>query len=104
MDSCPFFRNEIGGEGERGVAVGRESDCSHKNGYGNGDSGSDDGRHRLHRPVAAATLSCLEPEMGKSHWRHALCPYLRNSLAIEAADTGAEFFKTYFIGQGNFRS
>ena len=99
--SCPFFRNEIGGEAERVVSLSREWGSGATNSSLSGPNKCNNNSARLHRSVAASTLGVLEPPQGCSHWRHALCPYLRNSLSIEEVDQGAHFFKTHFVGQGN---
>ncbi|KAG0729153.1 Signal-induced proliferation-associated 1-like protein 1 [Chionoecetes opilio] len=94
INSCPFFRNELGGEGERVVSLSRD--------WGSGSSGCGGplAATNLHRPVAAATLGLLEPPVGLSHWQMTLCPYVRSPLTVEAVDQGSAYYRNYFCGQG----
>ncbi|XP_050698401.1 signal-induced proliferation-associated 1-like protein 1 isoform X3 [Eriocheir sinensis] len=92
INSCPFFRNELGGEGERVVSLSRD--------WGSGSSGGGPlASASLHRPVAASTLGLLEPLPGLSHWQMTLCPYVRSPLTVEAVDQGATYYRNYFCGQ-----
>ncbi|KAG7161421.1 Signal-induced proliferation-associated 1-like protein 2-like 2 [Homarus americanus] len=93
INSCPFFRNELGGEGERVVSLSRDWGCGARPSTPTLALG-------LHRPVAATTLGLLEPPVGQSHWRMTLCPYVRSPLTIEAVDQGATYYRSYFCGQG----
>ncbi|KAJ8673358.1 hypothetical protein QAD02_004620 [Eretmocerus hayati] len=81
LESCPFFRNETGGEGEREVGLSRRS-------QGNG----------LHRPALAYGVSVLEPAPGESLWKHT-CPLQRRPLPIESVDEGAHYYRRYFLGK-----
>nr|XP_053630387.1 signal-induced proliferation-associated 1-like protein 1 [Cherax quadricarinatus] len=90
--SCPFFRNELGGEGERVVSLSRDWGCGAK-------SNSPSLATGLHRPVAATTIGLLEPPVGQSHWRLTLCPYVRSPFTVEAVDQGAAYYQGYFCGQ-----
>lgn len=95
VTSCPFFRNELGGEGERIISLSRDW------GWGSPRSPNSTPPQPgvLHRPIAASTLGLLEPSHGVSHWRQTLCPYVRTPLSIEAVDQGASYYKNYFHGQ-----
>lgn len=90
VDSCPFFRNEIGGEEERIVSLTRVQ---------NGQ------KHRkpLHRPPLAYGVAVLEFPPGETHWRQSTCPYQRLPRPIESVDQGALYYRKYFLGQGKKR-
>ncbi|XP_068246045.1 signal-induced proliferation-associated 1-like protein 1 isoform X1 [Palaemon carinicauda] len=90
INSCPFFRNELGGEGERVVSLSRDWGCGSQ-------PGSSVNALVLYRPVTASTIGLLEPPVGQSHWRSTLCPYIRCPLTIEAVDQGASFYRNYFV-------
>lgn len=80
LESCPFFRNEIGGEGEREVGLTR---CPHVNG--------------VHRPSLSYGASVLEPLPGETLWKHT-CPVQKRPLPIESVDEGAHYYRKYFLG------
>ncbi|KAK7086180.1 Signal-induced proliferation-associated 1-like protein 2 [Halocaridina rubra] len=92
VTSCPFFRNELGGEGERVVSLSRDWGCGSR-------PGSSANPLVLHRPVSASTIGLLEPPVGQSHWRSNLCPYVRSPLTIESVDQGANYYRNYFSMQ-----
>ncbi|XP_074037601.1 signal-induced proliferation-associated 1-like protein 2 isoform X3 [Leptinotarsa decemlineata] len=85
VESCPFFRNEIGGEEERIVSLSRL-----QNGHN---------RKPLHRPPLAYGVAVLEFPPGETHWRHSTCPYQRFPRPIENVDQGALYYRNYFVGQ-----
>ncbi|KAL1509707.1 hypothetical protein ABEB36_004404 [Hypothenemus hampei] len=87
VESCPFFRNEIGGEEERIVSLSRLQN-GHKN-----------SRKPLHKPQLAYGVSILEFPPGETHWRHSTCPYQRFPRPIENVDQGALYYRKYFSGQ-----
>lgn len=89
INSCPFFRNELGGEGERVVSLSRDWGCGAR-------PGNSVNTLILYRAAAASTLGLLEPPLGQSHWRSTLCPYVRSPLTIEAVDQGASYYRNYF--------
>lgn len=91
LESCPFFRNEIGGEEERVVSLTRII-SKHKNSQ----------RRPLHRPPLAYGVSVLEFPAGETHWRHATCPYQRLPRPIESVDQGALYYRNHFCNQGKF--
>ncbi|XP_071523882.1 uncharacterized protein [Panulirus ornatus] len=92
INSCPFFRNELGGEGERTVSLSRDWGCGAR-------PGTPVHTSALHRPVAATTIGLLEPPLGQSHWQTTLCPYVRSPFTVEATDQGAAYYQNYFCGQ-----
>ncbi|XP_043482719.1 signal-induced proliferation-associated 1-like protein 2 isoform X2 [Leptopilina heterotoma] len=81
LESCPFFRNETGGEGEREVGLTR---CPNTNG--------------IHRPPMAYGVSVLEPPPGETLWKHT-CPLQKRLMPIESVDDGAYYYRRYFLGQ-----
>ncbi|XP_020285367.1 signal-induced proliferation-associated 1-like protein 2 isoform X2 [Pseudomyrmex gracilis] len=81
LEPCPFFRNEIGGEGEREVGLTRFS-------QGNG----------IHRPSLSYGVSVLEPLPGETMWKHT-CPLQKRPLPIESVDEGAYYYRRYFLGR-----
>ncbi|XP_076239000.1 signal-induced proliferation-associated 1-like protein 2 [Calliopsis andreniformis] len=81
LESCPFFRNEIGGEGEREVSLTR---CSQGNG--------------VHRPSLSYGVAVLEPAPGETLWRHT-CPLQKRPMPIESVDEGAHYYRRYFFGR-----
>ncbi|XP_050665031.1 signal-induced proliferation-associated 1-like protein 2 [Leptidea sinapis] len=90
LESCPFFRNELGGEEDRCVSL-----C-HRTARGAipGQVGG------WHRPRAAYGFSVLEFPPGHSHWRHG-CPFAKSAspLPIESQDLGALYYRNYFYTQ-----
>ncbi|KAH0946647.1 hypothetical protein HN011_006403 [Eciton burchellii] len=81
LEPCPFFRNEIGGEGEREVGLTR---CCQGNG--------------IHRPSLSYGVSVLEPLPGETLWKHT-CPLQKRPLPIESVDEGAHYYRRYFVGR-----
>lgn len=81
LEPCPFFRNEIGGEGEREVGLTR---CSNGNG--------------IHRPPLSYGVSVLEPPLGETLWKHT-CPLQKRPMPIESVDEGAHYYRRYFLGK-----
>ncbi|XP_041988303.1 signal-induced proliferation-associated 1-like protein 1 [Aricia agestis] len=90
VESCPFFRNELGGEEERCVSL-----C-YRTAKG-ALTGQDGG---WHRPRAAYGFSVLEFPPGKTHWQNG-CPFTKsaNPLPIESQDLGALYYRNYFYKQ-----
>ncbi|XP_037073091.1 signal-induced proliferation-associated 1-like protein 1 [Pollicipes pollicipes] len=88
--SCPFFRNELGGERDRALQVTPGS-----------------GRRRraarpdtlLHRPPASCGLSVLEQPVGMTHWPAHRCPFSRPGTAIEHSNVGSFYYKDFFHGR-----
>jgi hypothetical protein len=91
--SCPYFRNELGGEAERVVSLCRET----------GHSGALNQANLpfLHRPSLACGLSLLE-DANERRWRLKSCPYQRvtseKSFIIENLDIGATYYREHFYG------
>ncbi|XP_028161217.1 signal-induced proliferation-associated 1-like protein 1 isoform X2 [Ostrinia furnacalis] len=90
LESCPFFRNELGGEEERCVSLCWRT----ARGAIPGQTGG------WHRPRAAYGLSVLEFPPGHTHWRHG-CPFARvlTPLPVESQDLGALYYRNYFYNQ-----
>ncbi|XP_017773762.1 PREDICTED: signal-induced proliferation-associated 1-like protein 2 isoform X2 [Nicrophorus vespilloides] len=85
VKSCPYFRNEIGGEEERVVSLTRLQ--------------SNSSRPPLHRPFLAYGVAVLEFSPGETHWRQSTCPYQRLPRPIESVDQGALYYRRYFKDQ-----
>ncbi|XP_075974262.1 signal-induced proliferation-associated 1-like protein 1 [Anticarsia gemmatalis] len=96
IESCPFFRNELGGEEERCVSLCWRT----ARGAIIGQSGC------WHRPRAAYGISVLEftpvthTHSAQTHWRNG-CPFARSisPLPIESQDLGALYYRNYFYNQ-----
>ncbi|KAK9870928.1 hypothetical protein WA026_009890 [Henosepilachna vigintioctopunctata] len=88
VESCPFFRNEIGGEEERIVSLTRVQ-CG----------GAGGNKKPLHRPPLAYGVAVLEFPPGETHWRHSTCPYQRLPRPIESVDQGALYYRKFFSGK-----
>lgn len=89
--SCPFFRNEVGGEEERVVSLTRSYSPSQ----------SKHSKGPCHRPPLSCGVSILEYPIGETGWNDGTCPYRRNTKTIENVDEGALYFRNYFYKQGN---
>jgi signal-induced proliferation-associated 1 like protein 1 len=89
VQSCTFFRNEIGGEEERIVSLTRLQSSQSLGGA----------KKPLHRPPLAYGVAVLEFPPGETHWRHSTCPYQRLPRPIESVDQGALYYRKYFLGQ-----
>lgn len=86
LESCPFFRNEIGGEEEREVSLTRfQTNISQK--------------RAIHRPALACGVSILESEPSEMLWKDSTCPFQRGQRPIESVDCGARYYRKYFHGQ-----
>lgn len=86
LESCPFFRNEIGGEEEREVSLTR---------FGNNLNQ----KNAIHRPALAYGVSILESEPNEALWKDNTCPFQRIQRPIESVDTGARYYRKHFFGQ-----
>lgn len=90
LDSCPFFRNEVGGEEEREVSLTRMQIPLVPG----------QPRRAIHRPALACGVSLLECPPSESMWKPATCPFQKGPRPIESVDSGAEYYRKYFLGQG----
>ncbi|XP_058822141.1 signal-induced proliferation-associated 1-like protein 1 isoform X3 [Topomyia yanbarensis] len=89
LESCPFFRNEIGGEEEREVSLTRM-----QNPLPVGQQ-----RRAIHRPLLAYGVSVLECSPNETLWKANTCPYQRGPRPIEQIDNGALYYHQFFFGQ-----
>lgn len=86
--TCPFFRNELGGEEERILCLNKLTDrrqtCS---------------TTELHKPSFVGGISVLElPSCPLKN----ICPYQRNlqcNPVIDHTDLGATYYRNYFFGR-----
>jgi len=91
--SCPYFRNEVGGDSERNVALTRETGRT----WQRGDDGGLSPR-LAHLPRLARGFCLLEHQ--STHWKAGICPYSKTSPnTIERIDAGSTYYKNYFYGQ-----
>eukprot|EP00094_Tigriopus_californicus_P010965 TCALIF_10579-PA protein Name:"Similar to Sipa1l2 Signal-induced proliferation-associated 1-like protein 2 (Mus musculus)" AED:0.22 eAED:0.33 QI:0/0/0/0.66/1/1/9/0/732 len=127
--TCPYFRNEIGGEVERKIALTRQNSSGHTcdtqspttativsttlNGSPISGSSSASSSPLLSAAVPsssdALTLDAHTPPLARgfslldspeTYWKNGFCPYRRTSTnVIERIDHGATFFKTFFYGK-----
>lgn len=86
LESCPFFRNEIGGEEEREVSLTRFNNNLNQ-------------KSAIHRPALAYGVSILESEPNEALWKDNTCPFQRTQRPIESVDNGARYYRKYFFGQ-----
>lgn len=93
VQSCPYFRNELGGEEERIISLSRAT-CDRP------------GRSRssstfIHRPNMSCGLSLLEAA-NERRWKLKSCPYQKltneKSFIIENFDIGATYYRERFYG------
>ncbi|XP_075225356.1 signal-induced proliferation-associated 1-like protein 2 [Lycorma delicatula] len=87
IESCPFFRNEVGGEEERVVSLTRLHSSPKRR------------PTPIHRPPLSYGVSVLEFPASETHWNHGTCPYQRNQKTIENVDMGAQYYRNYFYNQ-----
>ncbi|XP_013787544.1 signal-induced proliferation-associated 1-like protein 2 [Limulus polyphemus] len=92
--SCSFFRNELCGEKEKMVSLNRLTRrLSQKN-----SATTVPGSTTFYRPLSAYGLSVLE-KTDNIRWKKHCCPYQRFSFPIEKTDTGALYYRQYFLNQ-----
>ncbi|XP_074599299.1 uncharacterized protein LOC141853749 [Brevipalpus obovatus] len=101
--SCPFFRNELGGEEERMICLNRRTSekpavqCPSPS-----DSSSSSSCVYLHCPYMASGLTLLE-DANDSRWKSKGCPYQQlttddKSFICENYDIGASYYRKHFRG------
>lgn len=96
--SCPFFRNELGGEEERMICLNRRT--SEKPAVQSPTT--TDSCVYLHRPNMASGLTLLE-EANENRWKIKSCPYQQltsdeKCFIIENYDIGASYYRKHFYG------
>lgn len=85
--ACPFFRNELGGEGERTVSLTRNT--AHQKNMGAEQCSA------LHKPCMGRGIAVIE----NSNWGSRTCPFQRPNVMIENIDWGANYYRIFFKGQ-----
>lgn len=90
LESCPFFRNEVGGEEEREVSLTRMQTPLVPGQL----------RRAIHRPALACGVSLLECPPNESMWKPSTCPFQKGQRPIESVDSGADYYRKYFFEQG----
>jgi len=93
--SCPYFRNEIGGEQEKQIALTRETGKC----WGMADDGSERNKQTCHTPKQARGFCLLEHN--STHWKSGICPYscVTSNPVVERTDTGSTYYKNFFYGK-----
>lgn len=128
-NSCPYFRNEVGGEQERIVSLtrlNRTTPTKPVTGYrkvgiygkaedldvlSKGPFVAPSADEATHRSTSCRNLALLEFRNGSTHWQHGICPYAINlntstninqqqNSMLEAVDVGANYYRDYFYKQG----
>lgn len=90
--SCPYFRNETGGEGDRRIALSRANSAS----FSSGESCSFESSLSSH--CTNAGVSVLEvPRENQSIHREKVKRYI-----IEHIDLGAYYYRKFFYAKGKF--
>ncbi|XP_065341286.1 signal-induced proliferation-associated 1-like protein 1 isoform X2 [Cloeon dipterum] len=92
LDSCPFFRNEIGGEEEREAGLTKIATPQRR-------AQQTPVPPIMHRPPLAYGISVLESTPSECLWRSAACPYQKPNRPIESTDQGALYYRKHFLGQ-----
>ncbi|CDW53569.1 signal induced proliferation associated 1 [Trichuris trichiura] len=112
--SCPFFRNEIGGEPTRHVSLGTErylqrwivQDVSS---VPSGDPSASaasrsakakDSTETWHR-IPSAAEACVLENLGNVYLGGRLCAYRQPQLVIEHVDHGAFYYRHCFLGKAH---
>ena len=97
--SCPYFRNEVGGEIECSVALCR-----------GGNNGAilrkeNEVAPSTHTPSSARGFNLFSTP--DTYWKNGYCPYEPNNgggqfslNVIERIDSGSHYYKKHFYGQG----
>lgn len=88
VSTCPFFRNELGGEDERIICLNKLTDRRQPS-----------ASTELHKPTFVSGISILESITSPLK---SICPYQRNQQCnpvIDYADTGATYYRNYFFGR-----
>jgi len=95
--SCPYFRNELGGEEERLISLNRKTS---ENPAIQSPAVSKTCLY-LHRPNMASGLTLLE-NANEARWMIKVCPYQKLSsdkcFTIENCDIGAAYYRIHFFG------
>ena len=75
--SCPYFRNEIGGESERRIALTRQSSTEETAAQQQQTNGATSTVSSYHTPTLARGFSLLDSS--DTYWRNGYCPYRKSS-------------------------
>uniref|UniRef100_T1IPW2 Rap-GAP domain-containing protein n=1 Tax=Strigamia maritima TaxID=126957 RepID=T1IPW2_STRMM len=93
--SCPFFRNELGGEEERVISLTRATSKSPRV---QPDDGLKAFSNHFYKPAIVCGISVLEGA-ADYYWKKWNCPYETHSLQIENVDRGVTYYRKYFSGK-----
>lgn len=100
--SCPYFRNELGGEEERMISLNRIT-CDQQSTSSNKSNKT----IFIHKPNMTSGLALLE-DANERRWKIKCCPYqklnsintphLEHLFSIENNDIGATYYRNNFYG------
>lgn len=94
--SCPFFRNEVGGEPQRQLGLTRATSRALRSGRG-GSARNNGNNGPWHRPTCLSGLAILE----RPGLDDGACPYQRPATLLDGVDRGALYYRTHFHGKGH---
>ena len=98
MSSCPYFRNEIGGENVWKIELSRRQDTLQNTSSQSSAASSSSLRHT---PLLARGVSLLDTMDSRWNSSGGYCPYkIVQKDVIERIDRGATFYKDFFYGRG----
>jgi len=105
--SCPYFRNELGGEEERMISLNRLTADQQSNSTSNKSSTGNNKTIFIHKPNMTSGLALLE-DANEKRWKLKCCPYqklntistpnLEHLFLIENNDIGATYYRNNFYG------
>lgn len=94
VDSCSFFRNEIGGEEERIISLTARKPHAPQ------QQQTITNNTPMHQPGLAYGFAVLDYPPGSTHWKRGTCPYQRLPRPVETIDHGAMYYRSHFMGKG----
>lgn len=107
--SCPYFRNELGGEEERMISLNRITAADQQSSSTNKSSPNHNNNKIIfiHKPSMTSGLALLE-DANERRWKLKCCPYqklnsintpnLEHLFLIENNDVGATYYRNNFYG------
>ena len=107
--SCPYFRNELGGEEERMISLNRFTTDNQQTSKPNNTNTNTNNNQTIfiHKPNLTSGLALLE-DANERRWKIKCCPYqklnsintpnLEHLFSIENNDVGATYYRNHFYG------
>lgn len=95
--SCPFFRNEVGGEPQRALGLTRATSRALRSGRNGSGTRNNGNGGPWHRPSCLSGLAVLERHCSDD----GTCPYQRPATLLDGVDRGALYYRTHFHGKGH---